>query len=45
VADQITTLQRSGLTAEYLAQARVSADLAQTRYDNGLGSIVELSQA
>ena len=40
-----TAFQRIGLTAEYLEQARMAADLAQTRYDNGLGSIVELSQA
>jgi outer membrane protein len=37
--------ERMGLTAQYLAQARLSLDLAQRRYDIGLGSIVELSQA
>ena len=40
-----TAFQRIGLTAELLEQARMAADLAQIRYDNGLGSIVELSQA
>ena len=40
-----TAFQRIGLTAELLEQARLAADLSQTRYDNGLGSIVELSQA
>ncbi len=37
--------ERLKLTAEFLAQARLSLDLAQTRYELGLGSIVELSQA
>lgn len=37
--------ERLRLTAELLAQARLSLDLAQTRYELGLGSIVELSQA
>jgi outer membrane protein len=37
--------ERMGLTAQYLTQARLSLDLAQRRYDIGLGSIVELSQA
>jgi outer membrane protein len=40
-----TGFQRIGLTAELLAQARLAADLAQSRYDIGLGSIVELSDA
>jgi outer membrane protein len=40
-----TAFQRIGLTAELLEQARMAADLSQVRYDNGLGSIVELSQA
>ncbi len=40
-----TAFQRIGLTAELLEQARMAADLAQSRYDIGLGSIVELSQA
>ncbi len=41
----ITTYQRVGLTAQMADQARLALDLAQTRYDIGLGSIVELSQA
>jgi outer membrane protein len=36
---------RLRLTQELLNQARLSLDLAQTRYDLGLGTIVELSQA
>jgi outer membrane protein len=40
-----TAFQRIGLTAELLADARMAADLAQSRYDIGLGTIVELSQA
>jgi outer membrane protein len=40
-----TAFQRIGLTAELLAQARLAADYAQSRYDIGLGSIVELSDA
>jgi outer membrane protein len=40
-----TAFQRIGLTAELLEQARMAADLAQSRYQIGLGSIVELSQA
>jgi outer membrane protein len=41
----ITAYDRLGLTDQLLKQAQQSADLAQTRYDLGLGSIVELSQA
>ena len=37
--------ERVGLTAQLLDQARLSQDLAQKRYDLGLSSIVELSQA
>ena len=37
--------QRLGLTAQLLAQARLALDLAQSRYELGLSSIVELSQA
>jgi len=37
--------QRIGLTDQLLAQANLAMDLAQSRYDLGLGSIVELSQA
>jgi outer membrane protein len=36
---------RLDLTEQLLSQASDAADLAQTRYDIGLGSIVELSQA
>jgi outer membrane protein len=36
---------RMGLTRQLLDQAQKAQDLAQIRYDNGLGSIVELSQA
>jgi outer membrane protein len=41
----MTAYQRIGLTAQMLDQARLALDLAQSRYDIGLGSIVELSQA
>jgi outer membrane protein len=37
--------QRIGLTDQLLAQANLALDLAQSRYDLGLGSIVELGQA
>ena len=37
--------QRHALTAELLTQATLALDLARTRYDLGLSSIVELSQA
>lgn len=37
--------ERVGLTGQLLAQAQLALDLAQGRYDLGLGSIVELSQA
>ena len=40
-----TAWQRVGLTAQMVDQARLALDLAQSRYDIGLGSIVELSQA
>jgi outer membrane protein len=40
-----TAYERVGLTARMLDQARLALDLAQARYDIGLGSIVELSQA
>jgi outer membrane protein len=40
-----TAWQRLGVTQELLSQATLSQDLAQARYDLGLGSIVELSQA
>lgn len=38
-------IERRGLTAQLLDQARLALELAQGRYDLGLGSIVELSQA
>lgn len=40
-----TALQRVTVTSELLKQANTALDLAQTRYDLGLSSIVELSQA
>jgi outer membrane protein len=40
-----TAFERIGLTDQLLANARTAMDLAQTRYDLGLGTIVELSQA
>jgi outer membrane protein len=40
-----TAFERVGLTAQLLDQARLALDLAQSRYDLGLSSIVELSQA
>ena len=40
-----TAMQRVTVTAELLKQANTALDLAKTRYDMGLSSIVELSQA
>ncbi|HXS77337.1 MAG TPA: TolC family protein [Terracidiphilus sp.] len=40
-----SSYQRVGVTAELLKQANLSLKLAQTRYQMGLSSIVELSQA
>ncbi len=40
-----TSYQRVAVTAELLKQADLSLELAQTRYQMGLSSIVELSQA
>ncbi|MBI3666914.1 MAG: TolC family protein [Acidobacteria bacterium] len=40
-----TAFRRLAVTAELLNQASQALDLAQARYDLGLGSIVELSQA
>ena len=37
--------ERLGLTSQLLDQAKLALDLAQSRYDLGLSSIVELSQA
>jgi len=40
-----TAFERVGLTGELLSQAQLALDLAQGRYDLGLSSIIELSQA
>lgn len=40
-----TVYQRVAVTQQLLDQANLALDLAQTRYQLGLGSIVELSQA
>jgi outer membrane protein len=40
-----TAFDRMGLTRQLLEQAKISLDLAQARYDLGLGNIVELSTA
>ena len=40
-----TAYQRIGVTAELLKEANLALQLAQTRYQLGLSSIVELSQA
>lgn len=40
-----TAYDRVGLTAQLLKQAQLALELAQNRYDLGLGTIVELSQA
>ena len=41
----MTAQQRMSVTADLLKQANTALDLAQTRYQLGLSSIVELSQA
>jgi len=41
----VSAFERVGLSAELLKQARLAQDLAQSRYDLGLSTIVELSQA
>jgi outer membrane protein len=43
--DVTNALERIGLTEQLIAQANQSLELAQSRYDLGLSSIVELSQA
>lgn len=43
--DANTASERVGLTQQYVEQARQSLELAQARYDLGLSSVVELSQA
>ena len=40
-----TAFERVGLTGQLLKQAQLALDLARGRYDLGLSSIVELSQA
>jgi outer membrane protein len=40
-----TAFQRLGLTNQFLAQTSDALDLAQQRYNLGLSSIVELTQA
>ena len=40
-----TAFERLGLTAQLLEQAKLALDLSQSRYDLGLSSIIELSQA
>jgi outer membrane protein len=40
-----TAYDRMALTKQLLDQSQLALDLAQTRYELGLGSIVELSQA
>ena len=40
-----TAFRRLAVTARLVAQAEQSLTLAQVRYDNSLGSIVELNQA
>ncbi|MGI8743997.1 MAG: TolC family protein [Bryobacteraceae bacterium] len=41
----LNAYDRMSLTAQLLDQAKLGQDLAQSRYDLGLGSIIELSQA
>ncbi len=41
----MTAFERVGLTDQLLKQAQLALDLAQSRYDLGLSSIIELSQA
>jgi outer membrane protein len=40
-----TAYERVGLTAQLLDQAKLALDLSQSRYDLGLSSMIELSQA
>ena len=40
-----TAFERVGLTDQLLEQAQLSLDLSQTRYNLGLSSMIELSQA
>ncbi|MGH9559750.1 MAG: TolC family protein, partial [Bryobacteraceae bacterium] len=41
----VTAFQRIDVTAQFLRQASLALDLAQGRYNLGLSSIVELTQA
>jgi len=41
----MTAYEQAGLTSQLLDQAKLAQDLAQSRYDPGLSSIIELSQA
>ena len=41
----VTAYERVGLTAQLLEQATLALNLSQSRYDLGLSSIIELSQA
>ncbi len=43
--DASTAFERVGLAGQLLSQAQLALDLAQRRYDLGLSSIIELSQA
>jgi outer membrane protein len=43
--DAVTAYDRVGLTDQLLKQAHLAMELARSRYDLGLGTIVELSQA
>ena len=42
---EVTAFQRIDVTAQFLRQAALALDLAQGRYNLGLSSIVELTQA
>ena len=44
-ASTMTAFQRIDVTAQFLRQASLALDLAQGRYNLGLSSIVELTQA
>jgi outer membrane protein len=45
LASASTAYQRLSVTAAFLQQANLALDLAKGRYDLGLASIVELTQA
>jgi outer membrane protein len=44
-ANAMNAFQRIDVTAQFLRQATLALDLAQGRYNLGLASIVELTQA